>query len=379
MPKRRSEPTPKPATKRKKSTMPINSPNPSVAAVIDYDLLASAIIKQSQNSSNTDSAMNTYDNNSAEVSHDINNLDLCENISASDRVNNTIVPTFEDSIQQPSSSNVIPKPATSTSSSDRIQDTADSTTNIANLVNALLQTSGEPATAQIKDVISISDGIPLGAATQQQVKSKIWANQFIDLNILLQQREEPLSLKISTGSVTLQQGFSKPKTPLSIQQWTDAFLIYMAIYIEKYPEQAPHLLKYCFFIREMHKMLGEKSWRVYDENFRMLKESADLPWQKPVEELRVKAAAVCNFQSQQPFRTNAGSRPIKFCYAFNNGESCSHNPCPYSHKCQLCSMSHARVNCRVRRQKQGTINTTKSPHNTHSQPVTIYSQSKKFK
>lgn len=86
-------------------------------------------------------------------------------------------------------------------------------------------------------------------------------------------------------SVTLQQGFSKPKTP--IQQWTDAFLIYMAIYIEKYLEQAPRLLKYCFFIREMHKMFGNKSWRVYDENFRMLRESSDLQWQKPVEELRV--------------------------------------------------------------------------------------------
>lgn len=32
-------------------------------------------------------------------------------------------------------------------------------------------------------------------------------------------------------------------------------------------------------------------------------------------------------------------------------------------------MSHARVNCRVRRQKQGTINTTKSPQNTHNLPV----------
>ena len=142
--------------------MPQNSPNPSVAAVIDYDPLASAIIKQSQNSSNTDSAMNISDNNSAEVSHDISNLDLCENTSASDRANNTIVPTFEGSIQQPSSINVIPKPATSTSSSDSIQDTADSTTNIANLVNALLQ-----------NVILISDGIPLGAATQQRVKTKI--------------------------------------------------------------------------------------------------------------------------------------------------------------------------------------------------------------
>lgn len=89
-------------------------------------------------------------------------MDLCENTFASDRANNAIVPTSEGSIQQPSSSNVIPKPATSTSLSDSIQDTADLTTNIANLVNALLQ-----------NVILISDGIPLGAATQQRVKTKI--------------------------------------------------------------------------------------------------------------------------------------------------------------------------------------------------------------
>lgn len=87
-------------------------------------------------------------------------------------------------------------------------------------------------------------------------------------------------------------------------------------------------------------MLGDMSLRVYDENFSMLRESSDLPWQKPVEQ----AAVLCNFQSQQPFRTNAGSRPIKFRYAFNNIGSCSHNPCPYIQKCQLCSMSHARVN-----------------------------------
>lgn len=92
---------------------------------------------------------------------------------------------------------------------------------------------------------------------------------------------------------------------MSIQQWTDAFLIFMGIFIEKYPEQAPHLLKYCYFIREMNKMLGDKAWRIYDENFRMLKETVELPWQKPVEELRIKAAS-SNYQFQQPFRANTG-------------------------------------------------------------------------
>lgn len=62
---------------------------------------------------------------------------------------------------------------------------------------------------------------------------------------------------------------------MSIQQWTDAFLIFMGIFIQKYPEQAPHLLKYCYFIREINKMSGDKDWKIYDENFRMLKETVD--------------------------------------------------------------------------------------------------------
>ncbi|XP_065933986.1 uncharacterized protein [Magallana gigas] len=161
----------------------------------------------------------------------------------------------------------------------------------------------------LKNVIDLSDGIPLGAATPHRLKAKIWANQFIDL-----------------------------------------VFIFMGIFIEKYLEQAPHLLKYCYFIREMNKMLGDKAWRIYDENFRMLKETVELPWQKPVEELRVKAAS-SNYQFQQPFRANTGNKPIRFCYAFNNGEQCTYNPCSFAHRCQSCSGSHARANCRYRKQK----------------------------
>uniref|UniRef100_A0A8W8NNP8 C3H1-type domain-containing protein n=1 Tax=Magallana gigas TaxID=29159 RepID=A0A8W8NNP8_MAGGI len=97
-------------------------------------------------------------------------------------------------------------------------------------------------------------------------------------------------------------------------------------------------------------MLGDKAWRIYDENFRMLKETVELPWQKPVEELRVKAAS-SNYQFQQPFRANTGNKPIRFCYAFNNGEQCTYNPCSFAHRCQSCSGSHARANCRYRKQK----------------------------
>lgn len=38
------------------------------------------------------------------------------------------------------------------------------------------------------------------------------------------------------------------------------------------------------FVKEMHNK--HSAWRSYYESFRRLRESVDLPWQKPVEELR---------------------------------------------------------------------------------------------
>lgn len=332
------------------SDEPVPQAEPVSSDTINYDLLAAAILRQSQ----------TMSSNQANSSDD------------------TMV-IQQQCVQNQSDTNVhvhsMARQQTTASTSNDTQPQQ----NIADLVSALLQQegSGEPATVNLKNVIELSDGIPLGAATSHRLKAKIWANQFIDLGLLLQRQEDPISLNISSGSVIVQQGSSKPKLPMSIQQWTDAFLIFMGIFIEKYPEQAPHLLKYCYFIREMNKMLGDKAWRIYDENFRMLKETVDLPWQKPVEELRIKAAS-SNYQMQQPFRANTGGRPIRFCYAFNNGEQCTRNPCSFAHRCQSCSGSHARANCRFRKQKPTNTNTV-TKASTTTQPITFSGQPKKFR
>lgn len=130
-------------------------------------------------------------NNCAEVSHNISIWDLCKNISASDRANDTIVdcPYIWEFHSTTFIAQCFPKPVTPTPSSDSLQYTTESTTIITNYVNPLLQQiSGDSATAETKNVISISDGIILEAATQQRVKNKILANQLIDLNITLQQR-----------------------------------------------------------------------------------------------------------------------------------------------------------------------------------------------
>lgn len=90
------------------------------------------------------------------------------------------------------------------------------------------------------------------------------------------------------------------------------------------------MLKYLSFVREVSKLHGESAWRNYDESFRYLKENSNLPWQKPVEELRIKAIAANSLASKttfQPFRGKQANRSfVKFYFAFNQGESASSFP-----------------------------------------------------
>ncbi|KAK3103944.1 hypothetical protein FSP39_023083 [Pinctada imbricata] len=216
--------------------------------------------------------------------------------------------------------------------------------------------------------ISLTESVPLGATTSAKIKNKIWSNEFVDLKSLLpDQKDEPLSITIKAGKIDVEQS-SKNKAPLNINQWTDAFLIFSSIYLEKNPQDACHLLKYCFSVREMSRMHIDPAWRGYDESFRRLRESNTLAWQQPVQELRLKAAAMgskppAKTYSQsykQPFRQISG----KVCFAYNRGVQCTSYPCKYAHVCQECSGRHPKSRCfQKNKQKQGRAN------NSHKQPT----------
>lgn len=61
------------------------------------------------------------------------------------------------------------------------------------------------------------------------------------------------------------------------------------------------------FVKEMHNK--HSAWRSYYESFRRLRESVDLPWQKPVEELRERQLlCIQNKTSGSPF---VGSRHLQ--------------------------------------------------------------------
>lgn len=186
---------------------------------------------------------------------------------------------------------------------------------ILSVVSQLLENTGEPVGTNkglfnSDNLISVTEGIPLGVTIPQNIKAKIWSNEFFDLC-----------------------------------QWTDAFLIFINIRIQKHPSETLHLLKYMIFIREMHRLHVDGAWRTYDESFRKLRESLAVDWQKPIEESRGKCIIMSNKQSfGQPFR---GKQPgkIRFCFAYNQGGKCKHFPCPYSHSCQLCNGNHPKHKC----------------------------------
>ena len=199
---------------------------------------------------------------------------------------------------------------------------------------------GEPARSA-QPVHNIQDGIPLGASVSSKIKSKIWNHEYIDFRSLIDCKEEPLSVTISTGVINLHQG-QKTKYPIPLNQWTDAFFYLFGSLLRKIYLRSKNLFKYGHMIREMQYLHGDNAFRQYDEQFRKLKETINVPWQIPVQELRLKVASSklypAKLQQKQSFRP-------RVCYQYNKGERCNRIPCPYKHLCLQCKANHSKTKC----------------------------------
>jgi len=128
---------------------------------------------------------------------------------------------------------------------------------------------GSPQVEESNGIHSIT--LPLGCHVPLPIKNKIWQGEFVDLAALLcdqsTDRESAPTFVISpTGALSVTT--PRPKNIMSIEQWTDAFLVFTAIAGARHPERTPELLKYISIIREAaHKFPG-MGWREYDLQFR---------------------------------------------------------------------------------------------------------------
>ena len=121
-----------------------------------------------------------------------------------------------------------------------------------------------------------SIAISLGTWVSAKIKAKIWQNKYVDFGALL--ASGPPNKRLS---LSLTQGTSIPSQPLralepvqsykkvqSISQWVTAFDTFVTIYVERAPQDAPKLMKYCEVVRDITFKSGE--WLFYDEQFRFL-------------------------------------------------------------------------------------------------------------
>ena len=128
----------------------------------------------------------------------------------------------------------------------------------------------------------------------------------------------------------------------SIERWTDAFLIYLALLVAKKLNLSPSLVRYMTIIREAAQVRGGFSWRNYDTQFRLRQAVNPRPWCEINADLWMRCmtvvepvVSVCSRPLIPESQPAAGK-----CYNFNNG-FCSWPNCSYL----LCGDKHPRVSC----------------------------------
>ena len=99
----------------------------------------------------------------------------------------------------------------------------------------------------------------------------------------------------------------KPRRITTIDQWLNAFHVFIGIYTAKYPHDSPELIKCCSLIRD----LAERghNWLFYDENFHFMRQSrvSSLPWSAIHTELWLRSHSP---PSKVPSNANRNSRSV---------------------------------------------------------------------
>lgn len=213
------------------------------------------------------------------------------------------------------------------------------------------------------------------------IKQKILTGEYVDLAVLLNHNSitHPQSQKIVliNGELVLQS--KQDKKILSVDSWTDAFIVFMSIYCSLHTNLYPHLLKYMNIIRSASKLCSTLGWKSYDEQFRQRKSiDPTSPWDQIDHELWLLYISNGQTHSNQflprQYR-NIPNTPLK-CYTFNYTGRCVKSPCVYRHECLKCSEPHPSIYCKINQPFQTTprprLSSPNSKNSSMNNPRTNY-------
>jgi hypothetical protein len=229
------------------------------------------------------------------------------------------------------------------------------------IVNHVIQPA-QPIDIVHNPLVSICS--PLGEQLTQAIISKIVNSEFVEFASLLDKIDngydqgcsEGMSLSVSQGGqVVWVENTKNKRTVTSIHAWTDAFLVFSAVYLEAHPGRTQELFKYAKLIRTA--AAKSEGWRTYDTQFRMRQQrqphrswgiiDGEL-WTIYVMTPVQRGAQPSSFRAaSQGKNQSGGGRRAPLCYAFNGVTSCSRNTCKFDHRCSQCQgFGHGAHSCK---------------------------------
>ena len=202
--------------------------------------------------------------------------------------------------------------------------------------------------------MSSFSSVPLGSVVDSKLKARIWAGHYIELDLLLGRVvDNPVlifDIRLQQSSVQTREQAQHRIT--NISQWTDAFLVFMAIYTERFPTEVASVLKYVQLMRTMAFTTKSNIFLAYDRDFRKLRAHNNMPWNVLHHELFFLLTSRAHHapsvqqkmgfpQRKQPFRAG-------LCYAFVSTGHCRKPLCPYKHACPPCGGNHPKSHCQTK-------------------------------
>ena len=159
-------------------------------------------------------------------------------------------------------------------------------------------------------------------------------------------------LAVKGGQLTvLQQKHNQIK---NIHTWTSAFINFMSIMLEKWPDKAQVYLKYMHVVRLAASRVSNLGWVSYDEQFRLRK--ARVPqssWADVDVELWLLYVSAPDSpfltewdkNEHRDFSSDMSKKGIRTCWGYNKGRCTYGNNCRFIHKCSECYGNHPLSAC----------------------------------
>ena len=184
---------------------------------------------------------------------------------------------------------------------------------------------------------------PIGIHVPLSIRQKIVNGEYVDLGSLLatNHSKQSSSIQVVRGRIEVTQKANTVRIN-TLDQWSDAFIIFISIYITAHPNAVQGLLKYFSNIRLGASRGVDLGWKAYDEQFRLkMAQNPGSDWGTIESELWL---LYMYSSPAAPAQSPPAGKQLK-CIPFNNTGRCVKAHCTYLHKCATCNGDHSAFVC----------------------------------